>query len=192
MCALVTGRPALILEPVRLEWAMALVAGDPADLRPLVAGRGWPHRDTLDGLRMATEYGAPLGWFIVLDGVVVGDCGIHSPVDPDGAVEISYSIAAPFRGLGLATEAVMALTDRLFEHEGVRRVVASTHASANPASRRVLTKCGFGFDSFDGTWAWYSRWASGAAELDGHQLGDLRSVQRGALAEVVPAEEQVQ
>jgi RimJ/RimL family protein N-acetyltransferase len=151
------GTERLVLEPVRPEWAAAVVAGQLDALGGLVAGAGWPHADTVDGLRLALDHGGALGWFVTLDGVVVGDCGTHGWIDADGVVEIGYGLAGPFRGRGLATEAVAAMTDFLLGTAGARQVVASTHAAANPASRRVLTKCGFALNSLDGEIAWYSR-----------------------------------
>jgi len=148
----------LVLEPVRPDWAAAVVAGRLDGLDGLVPGAGWPHADTVDGLRLTLDHGGgALGWFLTLDGVVVGDCGTHGPTDPDGVVEIGYGLAGPFRGRGLATEAVAAMTEFLLGAAGGRRVVASTHAAANPVSRRVLAKCGFTLDRLDGEIAWYSR-----------------------------------
>jgi RimJ/RimL family protein N-acetyltransferase len=152
---IVTAR--LVLEPVRHAWAAAVVAGRLDALDGLAPGAGWPNADTVDGLRLALDHGGTLGWFVVLDGVVVGDCGTHGPIDPDGVVEIGYGLAGPFRGRGLAGEAVAAMTEFLLGAAGAGRVVASTHAAANPASRRVLTKCGFTLDRLDGEIAWYSR-----------------------------------
>ena len=147
----------LQLVPVRRDVARAVVAGDLAALgrEGLEPGSGWPHGDTLDGLRLALEHGGGLGWFAVLDGVVVGDCGTHGGPDADGAVEIGYGLAGPYRGRGLATELARALAGWLLADPDVRRVVATTHAAANPASRRVLEKVGFTFDRDDAEMAWY-------------------------------------
>lgn len=74
-----TGR--LRLEPITTQLAHAILAGD---LSGLTAGRGWPHRDTADGLRMALLRGHPPGWLILLrtagepaagEPGVVGDIG---------------------------------------------------------------------------------------------------------------------
>lgn len=145
------------LEPVSLAAAAAVVGGDLAGLSP---GAGWPVADTLDGLRMSLQHGAQLGWFVLLDGLIVGDCGTHGPPDETGTVEIGYGIAGPYRGRGLATEMCRALTEWLLERPDVTRVVASTHAAANPASRRVLEKSGFTFDRDDGALAWYVRYGA--------------------------------
>lgn len=145
--------PRLRLEPVSTELAYAILAGD---LSTVTAGRGWPHADTADGLRMALLRGHPPGWLIVLrgeteqaDGIVIGDCGTHGPADADGTVEIGYGLAARYRGRGFGTEVVAALTRWLLAQPGIRRVLARTHIGNLP-SRRVLEKNGFRQESLTG------------------------------------------
>jgi len=135
---IVTAR--LVLEPVPPVLARAVVAGDLSALRP---GEGWPHEDTLDGLRTAVEHGGAAGWFVTVDGVVVGDCGTHGGVDPDGDVEIGYGLARPYRGRGYGTELVAGLTSWLLGRPGVRRVVARRVLADNLPSRRALERNGF-------------------------------------------------
>lgn len=149
----------LVLVPVGAAAAAAVVAGD---LSGVAAGAGWPHTDTLDGLRLGLEHGTDLGWFVTLDGLVVGDCGTHGTPDSSGAVEIGYGLAGAYRGRGLGTELCRALTAWLLGRPDVRRVVACTHAAANPASRRVLEKSGFTFDRDSDGMAWYVRCGTGA------------------------------
>ena len=58
----------VVLRPVSAAAAAKLVA---RDFSQIVAGEGWPHADSLDGLRMvAGGYG--LGWLITLGDEVVG------------------------------------------------------------------------------------------------------------------------
>jgi RimJ/RimL family protein N-acetyltransferase len=140
----------LVLEPVSPTTARAVLDG----AGPAAAG-GWPGPDALQALRLAVEFGGDPGWLLVRAGVVVGECGTHGPPDSDGVVEIRYGVAPAARGQGLATEACAALTAWLRAQPGVRRVAASTHAAGNPASRRVLEKCGFHLDRVEGPTAWY-------------------------------------
>lgn len=133
----------LVLEPVPLRLARAIVAGDLSGVRP---GRGWPHDDTLDGLRMMVEHGGASDWFVTLDGVVIGDCGTHGGVDEAGDVEIGYGLAAPYRGNGYGTELVAALTGWLLGRPGVRRVVARHVLADNMPSRRALERTGFALE----------------------------------------------
>jgi RimJ/RimL family protein N-acetyltransferase len=78
--------------------------------------------------------------FVVrLDGALIGACG----VDPrEGGPEIGYWLGVPYWSQGYATEAARAVIDHAFgdlQHEALQ---AGARVS-NPASRRVLEKCGF-------------------------------------------------
>jgi RimJ/RimL family protein N-acetyltransferase len=140
----------LVLQPVGCDVARAVLSGAGPD-----AARGWPGEDALQAFRFAVDHGADPGWLILRDGLVVGECGTHGPPDPEGAVEIRYGIAPSERGQGLATEACAALSGWLLIRPGVSRVEASTHAAGNPASRRVLERCGFSLDRVEGPMARY-------------------------------------
>jgi RimJ/RimL family protein N-acetyltransferase len=74
------------------------------------------------------------------DGAIVGACGI-STLDQD-APEIGYWLGVPYWGRGYATEVARALVDHAFADLGYERLVSRARVS-NPASRRVLEKCGF-------------------------------------------------
>jgi RimJ/RimL family protein N-acetyltransferase len=56
--------------------------------------------------------------------------------------EIGYWLGVPYWGQGYATEAVRALIDHAFTELALERLEAGARVS-NPASRRVLEKCGF-------------------------------------------------
>lgn len=72
-------------------------------------------------------------------GRVLGACGIK--VDGEQP-EIGYWLGVPFWGKGYATEAARALIDHVFGDLGYDTVLGGARVS-NPASRRVLEKCGF-------------------------------------------------
>jgi RimJ/RimL family protein N-acetyltransferase len=129
----------LNLEPISVELARAIVAGDLTGLKPAV---GWPHEATRNGVAAAVKFSQPTAWLITCDGLVIGDCGIHGPVDDEGGVEIGYGLAAPRRGLGYGTEVVAAITAWLISRPCIRTVRAST-SQTNVASRQVLEKAGF-------------------------------------------------
>ena len=73
---------------------------------------------------------------------LVGAGGFLGPPDAAGTAEIGYSIAADWRGQGLATELVAGLVQQAAATGRVRRLLAHTDA-ANLASQRVLLGNGF-------------------------------------------------
>jgi RimJ/RimL family protein N-acetyltransferase len=77
---------------------------------------------------------------ITVAGEIVGGCGCHH--HRDGTPEIGYWLGVPFWGNGYATEAARALIDHVFDTHGHAMLAAGARIS-NPASRRVLEKCGF-------------------------------------------------
>ena len=98
----------LVLAPLDDEVAHAVLAGDPSGV---TRADGWPHDDTLDALRMATAPGGgSLVWLVMLDDVVIGDCGTVGGLDDEGAIEIGYGLAAEHRGRGYGNELVGALS----------------------------------------------------------------------------------
>jgi ribosomal-protein-alanine N-acetyltransferase len=76
------------------------------------------------------------------ENVLIGLCGFTGPPDPDGVVEIAYSIAPNYQGKGYATETATALVAYAFNSDQVKIVRAHTLPQFN-ASTRVLKKCGF-------------------------------------------------
>ena len=71
---------------------------------------------------------------------LIGLCSVR--MEPGKTPEIGYWLGAPYWGHGYATEAARALIDHAFEDIGLERLEAGARVS-NPASRRVLEKCGF-------------------------------------------------
>jgi RimJ/RimL family protein N-acetyltransferase len=81
-----------------------------------------------------------IAFLITREGVVLGGCGLS--LTEREAPEIGYWLGVPFWGHGYATEAVRAVIDHAFadrDHE----VLQAGARVTNPASRRVLEKCGF-------------------------------------------------
>lgn len=136
--------PRLTLEPVPESTARAVLVGD---LSGLEVGEGWPHADTLDGLAMGLQGDPGAGWFVVLDGVIIGDCGTHGEPDEAGDIELGYGLAAPYRGRGYGTEVVIAVSGWLLERPEVRRVVARDVLKDNLPSRRAVERAGFELES---------------------------------------------
>ena len=73
---------------------------------------------------------------------LVGAGGIMGPPDAAGTAEIGYSIAADWRGQGLATELVGGLVQQAATTGMVHRLIAHTNAD-NAASQQVLLRNGF-------------------------------------------------
>ena len=78
-------------------------------------------------------------YLITFHGDVIGVCGIDMR---DNGPEIGYWLGVPFWGRGYATEAAQAMIDHAFGDLGYEVLTAGARVS-NPASRRVLEKCGF-------------------------------------------------
>lgn len=73
------------------------------------------------------------------DGTFVGCAGLNST---DRGLELGYWVGEPFWGHGYATEAAHALVDLAFRTTDIPVLYASCRV-INPASRRVIHKCGF-------------------------------------------------
>ena len=80
------------------------------------------------------------------DGVYLGSVSfMNSPEkDPDhvGLVEVGYAIDEQHRGQGYMTEALAAMCDWALAQPKVYGIIAGVR-DGNPASERVLEKCGF-------------------------------------------------
>ena len=89
-----------------------------------------------EGLQMAiTPKGKP--------NALIGVVGI-GPLAGERGAHLGYWIGTPSWGQGYATEAARALIDAFFAYTEQREVVSAARV-INPASRRVLEKCGFAF-----------------------------------------------
>jgi RimJ/RimL family protein N-acetyltransferase len=81
-----------------------------------------------------------IAFLITHEKIVLGAVGIHVPErEPP---EIGYWLGVQFWGHGYATEAVRAVIDHAFADLGYEALGAGARVT-NPASRRVLEKCGF-------------------------------------------------
>jgi [ribosomal protein S5]-alanine N-acetyltransferase len=109
---------------------------------------GFPHPYTEEAakgwLKMAMSEDTNLLLAIEKDGEAVGGIGAHFLQDNYRInVEIGYWLSESYWGRGIVTEAVSLLVDHLFSnYPDIQRVYADLF-SFNPASARVLEKCGF-------------------------------------------------
>jgi len=95
--------------------------------------------DAVGLLDSINQNGGETVFTIALDGALIGMCGLDPRQD---SVELGYWLGVPFWGRGYATEAARALIDYAFA-ELRHEVLSSGARVSNPASRRVLEKCGF-------------------------------------------------
>jgi [ribosomal protein S5]-alanine N-acetyltransferase len=94
-------------------------------------------------IAMATAPGPNLFLAIEVDGEACGGIGIH-PLDDvhHRSAEIGYWLSGSCQGRGIATGAVRALVPVAFQRYDIVRIQAGIFSN-NPASMRVLEKCGF-------------------------------------------------
>lgn len=98
------------------------------------------------------------------DGTVIGACGLTQPNDE--ASELGYWLGVSYWGQGYATEALHALVDYAFADLGHDALQAGARVT-NPASRRVLEKCGF---QWTGVGLYRIRAISSSAPIDRFRL----------------------
>jgi RimJ/RimL family protein N-acetyltransferase len=102
-----------------------------------------PYRraDAEDFIAAANEAGDETVFLITLrDGGIIGACGL---IHAEGqSPEVGYWLGAKHWGKGYATEAVRAVIDYAFADLDCDALQSAARVT-NPASRRVLEKCGF-------------------------------------------------
>lgn len=81
-------------------------------------------------------------WAIVLDGRFAGTVGFAGPPDPEGSVQVGYSMLPELQGRGVATDALRAIVAWAFGHPEVQ-LVRATIPPWNAPSIRVAEKAGF-------------------------------------------------
>ncbi len=133
----------LVLRAPRLEDAKAVVALA-SDRRVAENTARIPHpyrmSDALEWITSVTGEVGKQTFLITLAGTPIGACGID--LREASTPELGYWIGAAHWGQGFATEAARAVIDHAFTELGHEALQAGARVS-NPASRRVLEKCGF-------------------------------------------------
>ena len=134
----------LTLRAPQLEDAKA-IAALANDRRIAENTRRIPHPYTVaDAEDFVAWSGKPGGEMALLiiqhDGTLIGGCGLGMLDGP--APELGYWLGVPFWGQGYATEAVRAMIDYAFSSLDHTALQAGARVT-NPASRRILEKCGF-------------------------------------------------
>jgi len=104
----------------------------------LADARNW--LDTVVGVSPETNFA------IAVDGEAVGGIGFTIQHDvAHRSAEIGYWLGEEFWGRGIATEALIAVTDHAFANYDLCRLYAHVF-DWNPASTRVLEKAGYEFE----------------------------------------------
>jgi diaminopimelate epimerase len=111
--------------------------------------RTWPHPYPagengrfLRRISASACAGESCGWAITeASGTYVGSIGLRIDVAMKTA-EVGYSVMKPFTGRGYCTEALAAVVKDGFERLKLRKIDACYYTT-NPASGRILEKCGF-------------------------------------------------
>jgi len=89
-------------------------------------------------------------WAIAVEGTFVGTIGFAGVPDPEGVVQVGYSVYPERQGQGIATEALQAMTGWAFAVPAVRRVRATIPPwnlpSIRVAERVGYVRCGRGHD----------------------------------------------
>ncbi len=141
----------IILRPWQEDDAEVLFkyASDP-ELGPLA---GWPPHKSVDESRevIRTLFSKEGMWAVVwkATGEPIGCVGYLSASDSNLAIEadtaeVGYWIARPYWGKGICTEALCLVVDHCFKEKGFA-TLWGCYFPDNPASGRVMEKCGFEF-----------------------------------------------
>ena len=109
-----------------------------------------PHRSIaetrlfLRDLIRRVRAGLPSSWVVTLrdSGTVIGTMGFVWYSSADRSAELGYSFSREYWNRGYATQALQAVVDAVFTSLPLNRLEAQ-HDLRNPASGRVMQKCGF-------------------------------------------------
>lgn len=127
--------------------ALFKYASDP-DVGPRA---GWPSHKSVDESReiIKTVFNTDTMWAVVLKdtGEAIGCAGYLPATNsnlniPSDECEVGYWIGKPYWGKGICTEALKLVIDYCFNEKGFKALWGD-YFPENPASGRVMEKCGF-------------------------------------------------
>ena len=139
--------PSAVLRDWRPEDAASLARHADSPRIAAMMRDGFPSPYTLEDARrfIAAATGSDANLFLAIEvgGEAVGGIGVHPRDDVyRRTAEIGYWLSESCRGRGIATDAVRALVPIAFDRFEIVRLQAGVFSN-NPASMRVLEKCGF-------------------------------------------------
>lgn len=99
--------------------------------------------------KIIRQQGRPVQWAIRnADDALIGGCGFDGfQVGKSHRAEVGYWLARPFWGRGIMTAVVQRVCLNAFKELGLAKITAHVFPH-NPASARVLEKCGFQEEGF--------------------------------------------
>jgi RimJ/RimL family protein N-acetyltransferase len=99
--------------------------------------------------RITKQQRRPVHWAVRnADDALIGGCGFDGfQVGKSHRAEVGYWLARPLWGRGVMTAVVRRVCRHAFEEFGLAKITAHVF-SHNPASARVLEKCGFHEEGF--------------------------------------------
>jgi RimJ/RimL family protein N-acetyltransferase len=99
--------------------------------------------------KITQEQGRPVHWAVrTTEDNLIGVCGFSDfQLGKSHRAEIGYWLAKPFWGQGIMTTVVQRACQVAFDEFGLVKIIAHVNAT-NPASVRVLEKCGFEQEGF--------------------------------------------
>jgi [ribosomal protein S5]-alanine N-acetyltransferase len=104
-------------------------------------------KDARKWIRIVKDLDPVLNFAIICDGAITGNIGLVTKENIYRKnLEIGYFIGEKFWGRGIATRAIMAVTDYAFTTFDIERVYAEVFAG-NIASCRALEKAGFSLEA---------------------------------------------
>lgn len=138
----------LVLRAPRIEDATAVAElANNRKIAEMTANLPYPYRPSDASAFVQTlanaQDGATFAVFLKREGALAfaGMCSFGRR-PPEAAPEIGYWIGEPYWGRGVATEAVRAVIDYAFSETEATLLLGAARV-VNPASRRILEKCGF-------------------------------------------------
>jgi RimJ/RimL family protein N-acetyltransferase len=142
-CPTLTTERLVLRAPCETDIAQLIELADNRHVAEMLARMPHPYgeAEARAFLAMAATRRSGVSYALTLkeNGAFVGCAGLNAT---DRGLELGYWIGEPYWRRGYATEAAHALVDLAFTRTTIQVLHASTRV-INPASRRVIHKCGF-------------------------------------------------
>lgn len=90
--------------------------------------------------------GLPVGYAIEYDGKMIGMIDFHTYYSYDNSAEIGYILHRDYQNRGIMTKCLREMVKLGFYHLDLDKIIVG-HSSLNEASKRVILKCGFKYET---------------------------------------------